>query len=106
MSQTPTRFSGPQQLTGAPVTQYTTPGSSIAVVRCFHVSNPSGGNIGLTLSIGADAAAVRLYDAYPIVPGAQDLFCYHPLAAAEIIQAWASSAGVLVLEISGDLRTP
>lgn len=107
MSSTPTRFSGPQQLSNAAATIYTTPAASIAEVTCIHVSNPSGSTVGLTMSIGADAAGVRIYDDFPIGANtAQDLFCEHPLVAGEIIQAFADTAGVLVVELSGNLRVP
>lgn len=106
MASTPTRFSGPQQLTGSATTQYTCPAASIAVVRCIHVSNPSSSPVGLTVSIGADAAATRIYDAFAVAQGAQDLFCYYPLAAGEEMQAFASTTATLTLTISGDLRTP
>lgn len=106
MATNPKRLSGPSPLTNAAVTQYTTPAATKTIIRCIHVNNPTGGNIGLTMSIGADAAGDRIYDAYPIVPGAQDLFCYHVLEATEIIQAFASTTGVLVVEMDGEERTP
>lgn len=107
MSSTPTRIIGPAQLTGAAATLYTTPASTITVLRHIHVSNPSGVAIGLTMSIGADAAGTRLFDGFSIPAGSeQDFFFYIPLAAAEIVQGFASTASVLVITAGADVRTP
>ena len=55
------------------------------------------------MSIGADAAATRLFDAYTIAAGAVlDHFCYYVVEAAEIIQALAGTNNVLTLTIDGD----
>lgn len=96
------RFSGPAQLSNAAATKYTCPASTVGVVRRMRVSNPGAVAVNFTLSIGADAAGTRLYDAVSI-PAAGSLDIYGPfsLAAAEIIQAFASVASVLVLEIDG-----
>jgi hypothetical protein len=55
------------------------------------------------MSIGADAAGVRIFDAYSIAAGAVlDHFCYYVLAAAEVIQALAGTTNILTLTIDGD----
>ena len=101
-----TRFSGPAQVSNAAATKYTVPAASLAVIRHIHVQNPSGSAVTFTLSIGADAAAVRLFDAYSIAAGAVlDHFCYYAVSAAEIIQAFAGTNNVLTLTIDGDLVT-
>lgn len=97
------RLYGPAQLTNAAADLYTVPAGRKALVRHIHVQNPSGGAVNFTLSIGADAAAVRLFDARPIAAGdALDFYCYLPLAAAEKFQGFGSTTLVLVIEISGD----
>lgn len=99
----PKRLHGPAQVSNAAADKYTVPASTLTVVRHIHVSNPSGSAVTFTLSIGADAAAVRLFDAYSIAANSiLDHPCYYPLAAAEKIQALAGTNNVLVLTISGD----
>jgi len=97
------RFRGPSQLTNAAVTQYTVPANRRSCVRHIHVSNPSAGAVTLTLSIGADAAAVRIFDAFSIAANSVlDHFCKYDLEAAEIIQAFAGTTLILVITIDGD----
>lgn len=106
MAVTPLRLAGPAQLSAAAATKYTVPASTKTVVRHIHVQNPSGSAVTFTMSIGADAAGTRIYDAFSIAAGAVlDVFCYYVIEAAEIIQAFAGSASVLVLTIDGDQRT-
>lgn len=106
MATTSKRFSGPAQVSNAAATKYTCPAATVAVVRRIRVSNPSINPVQFTLSIGADAAGTRMYDNVPVLP-CQSLDLYGPfsLAAAEIIQAFASSNNVLVLEIDGTETT-
>ncbi len=111
MSNKRIRITGPAQLSGAAATKYTVPAGQRLTIRHIHAENPSGGPVGFTMSIGADAAGTRLYDAYSI-PGAAagvsnsilDQFCYYVLEAGEIVQAWASSAATLTLTIDGELE--
>jgi hypothetical protein len=106
MAKTPLRFSGPAQLTGTAATQYTTPSATKSIVRHIHVSNPSGSAVTLTISIGTDAAAKRVFDAFSVAAGTVlDHFCYYVLETTEIIQAFAGTASVLVLTIDGDQLT-
>jgi hypothetical protein len=100
-------MSGPALLTGAAATKYTTPGSTITVLQHIHVENPTAGAIGFTLSIGADAAGTRLYDNFTIAGGAVlDQFCKYVLNPADIVQAFASVAGVATLTLDGQELTP
>ena len=97
------RLYGPAQLTNAAVDTYEVPAGRRALVRHIHISNPSAAAVDLTLSVGADAAAARLFDGYPIpADDVYDWYGYLPLAAAEKIQALGSTTLVLVIEISGD----
>ena len=98
------RIVGPGQLTNASVTKYTVVAGQRVVVRHIHVSNPSAAAVDLTLSIGADAAGVRIFDGYSIAADSVlDHFCYYVLEAAEIIAAQASTTLVLTLTIDGDV---
>ncbi len=101
------RLFGPAQLTNAAATKYTAPGSGgSAQIKRMRVSNPTGGAVTFTLSIGADAAGTRLYDAVS-VPAGSGLDIYGPfnLAASEIVQSLAGSNSALVLEIDGTETT-
>lgn len=100
-------MAGPAQVSNAAATKYTVPASTIAVVRSVHIQNPSASAVTFTLSIGADAAGTRLYDAYSIPANtALEIFVYWVLAAAEIIQALAGTNNILTLTIDGEERTP
>ncbi len=98
------RLHGPALVTNAAATKYTVPAATKTIVRLIHVFNPSGSAVTFTLSIGADAAGTRIFDAYSIPAGSPNPYpwCYHVLEAAEIIQAFAGTTNVLVLTIDGD----
>lgn len=101
------RLHGPAQLSNAAATKYTVPASTKTIVRHIHVSNPGTTAVNFTLSIGADAAAVRIFDAYTIPAGSvYDHFCYYILEAAEIIQSFGSVNNQLDLTINGDESIP
>lgn len=103
MARIPTRFSGPALLSNAAATKYTVSASEKVIVRHVHVQNPTGAAVTFTMSIGADAAATRLFDAYSIAAGAVfDHFCYYIVDAAEIIQAYAGTNNVMTLTMDGD----
>lgn len=102
MAETHKRLFGPSQLTNAAATQYTVPASTKTLVRHIHVSNPSASAVTFTLSVGADAAATRLFDAYSIAAGGVlDFYPFLVLGATEIIQALAGTTLTLVIEASG-----
>lgn len=97
------RLHGPALLTNAAATKYTVPALTKTIVRHIHVQNPSGSAVTFTMSIGTDAAAVRIFDAYSIGSGVVlDHFCYYVVDAAEIIQAFAGTTNVMTLTIDGD----
>lgn len=98
-----TRMAGPAQVATGPATIYTVPALTKAIIRHIHVQNPSGSAVTFTLSIGADAAGTRLFDAFSI--GANqilDHFCYYVMAPAEILQAAAGTNNTLVITVDGD----
>jgi hypothetical protein len=105
MARTPKRLYGPTALTAAAATKYTVPALTKTVIRHIHVENTSAGAVTFTMSIGADAAGTRLFDAYSIAAGAVfDWYPYMIMDAAEILQALASNT-VPVLTIFGDELT-
>lgn len=98
-----TRLAGPAQVSNAAATKFTVSANEKVVVRHIHVQNPSGSAVTFTASIGADAAGVRIFDAYSI--GANqvlDHFCFYILDATEIFQAFAGTNNILVLTIDGE----
>lgn len=105
----PLRLAGPAQVTNAAATKYTVPAGTKTVVRHIHVQNPSGTAATFTLSIGADAAATRVIDAFSIPAAAAgvtanvvDWYVYYVLEVGEIIQALSATNLVLTLTIDGD----
>jgi hypothetical protein len=106
MPRTPKRLHGPALVTNAAATKYTVPAVTKTIIRHIHVQNPTGGAVTFTLSIGADAAAVRIFDALSLPAGTPfEHFCYYVLEAAEVIQALAGTTNVLTLTIDGDEYT-
>lgn len=98
-----TRMAGPAQVSNAAATKYTVPAGRLGILRHVHVQNPSAAAVTFTMSIGADAAGTRLFDAYTIGAGqVLDHWCYYVLTAAEIIQAFAGTNNILTLTIDGD----
>jgi hypothetical protein len=105
MSTKNVRLAGPALLTNAAATKYTTPASTVTIVQHIHVQNPTGAAV--TMSIGADAAATRLYDAFSIAAGGVlDTFCKYVLNAGDTIQALAGTTNVMTLTIDGQELTP
>jgi len=98
-----TRLAGPAQVSNAAATKYTVPALTKTIVRHIHVQNPSGSAVTFTMSIGADAAATRIFDAYSIAANSVfDHYCYYVLSTTEIIQALAGTNNILTLTIDGD----
>jgi hypothetical protein len=109
MARIPKRLYGPAQIATGPATVYTVPAVTKTILRQFHVSNPSASPVTLTISIGADAAATRLWSTYSIPAAAagvsdsvRDIFVYIPMEAAEILQLSAGTNNILVIVITGD----
>jgi len=97
------RMAGPLQLANSAATLYTVASGRRGIVRHIHLTNPTGGALTFTISIGTDAAAKRIFDAVSIAAGGEkDHYCYYPLEAAEVVQGFASAATSVVCTISGD----
>lgn len=96
------RLVGPAQLGTTPATLYTVPTGFQATARRIWANNPTGSPVGLTLSIGADAAGTRLLDDHSIPAGEDlDISQEHNLSAGEVIQAYADTGSALVLMVDG-----
>lgn len=99
------RLFGPLQISNAATTRYTVPASTKALIRHVRISNPSGSPVTFTMTIGADAAAVRLYDAFSIAANTiRDDWMHQPLEAAEIVQTNAGTNNILVVSVGGEER--
>lgn len=112
MARTAKRLAGPALVTNAAATKYTVPALTKTIIRQIHVQNPSGSVVTFTLSIGADAAGTRLFDAFAIPAAASgvtasvfDHYCYMVVDAAEIVQAFAGTNNILTLTLYGDELT-
>ncbi len=102
MADTTKRLAGPSQLANSATTIYTVPGSTSAVIRMIHFSNPTVADKTVTMSIGADAAATRIFDAFTIPAGSVFGYpCHIAMATAEIVQASASAVTSVVVVLSG-----
>jgi hypothetical protein len=104
------RVYGPAAVATGPATVYTVPASTRTIVRHIHLQNPSGSIVTFSLSVGADAAGTRLWDAFSVPAAAageresvKDFFVYLPLEATEVIQLKAGTNNILVITINGDV---
>jgi hypothetical protein len=109
MPRTAKRLYGPAQIATGPTTVYTVPAGTKTIIRQIHISNPSGAAVTFTLSVGADAAATRLWQTYSIPAAAagvtdsvRDIFMYLIMDAAEILTLSAGTNNTLVIVITGD----
>jgi hypothetical protein len=99
----PKRLYGPAQLAAAAATVYTVPASRLTVVRNIHIVNATAADLTFTISIGADAAATRIFSAQ--TAAAEDVFdSFAPfvLNAGDVLQAFASAAASLTITINGE----
>lgn len=103
MARTWKRLAGPALVTNAAATKYTCPALTKTIIRHIHLQNPSGSPVTFTMSIGADAAGVRIFDAYTLAAGTPyDFFGYWVVDAAEIVQALAGTTNILTLTLNGE----
>lgn len=106
MASTPKRLFGPAALTNAAATKYTVPAVTKTVIRHIHLSNPTASAVPVTISVGADAAGTRIFDAYSLPAGSTyDWWGYLVMDVGEVVQALAGTTGVIVATINGDERT-
>lgn len=98
------RIYGPAQLPDSATTLYTAPTGMRTVIRHIHAINPTGTARDISLSIGTDAAATRIYDGKPIAAGGLEELrrgAEYTLEAGEVLQGFASAASSIVLVVDG-----
>jgi len=97
------RLYGPAQLGTSAADLYTVPANTRTTIRRIFANNPSGSPVDFTLSIGADAAATRIYDSRNIPAGGDINEMAHdrPLEAGEKIQGFVGTAGTVTLTVDG-----
>lgn len=96
------RHFGPALLTDSAADLLVVPAGFRARIVSTRASNPSGASVDLTLSIGTDATAARIYDGYPVAAdGILDDRTPYDVAAGEKVQGFASSADALNLTLAG-----
>lgn len=101
----------PKRLRHGPIdstaeTVYTVPASTRTIVRHIHVQNPGPTAATFTLSIGADGATTRIFDAVSIPANDYlDHWCYYVLEATEVMDADSSVDDLMILTIDGDEYT-
>lgn len=91
MAKTIKRIFGPAQVATGPATVFTSPALTKTRIKFLWLNNPSVSPITISVSIGADAAATRLWDAYSI-----------PAKAAGVTDSWRSYFVDIILE-PGDI---
>jgi hypothetical protein len=103
------RLAGPALLANAAATIYTVPANTKAIIKNIWVSNPTGVVHNFTISVGADAAATRIYSTYSIPAAAAGVtgsivkdWVMIVMEAGEILQAYADAAATLVIMVDGE----
>src|SRR5512144_380492 len=92
------RLAGSLTLGTSAATLFTSCGRSI--IQEIHVSNPSGAPVDLTVSVGADAAAGRLFDGLAIMADSERSFRFMlPLENGEVMEAFAGTDAVLNITV-------
>lgn len=107
MPVTKKRLYGPAQLPNTTGTRYTVPASTKTKINLMEFSNPTGGAVTITFSIGADAAGTRLRDVYSIPAGS--VYTIYPgyiMDAGEVLAIHASAATSIVCSVHGEESTP
>lgn len=96
------RIIGPRHLPASAETLYTVPSGRRCTLQNIWASNPSGSPVDISLSIGTDAAATRIFDDHPVL-GDNVLYrrrgADYVLEAGEVIQGFADTASTVVLMV-------
>lgn len=97
------RLAGPIALTASATTIYTVPALTTTTVRNIHINNESALAATVALSIGTDGAGKRFLGPNLSIAAnsSYDWSGLLILAAAEIVQAYASAITSLTVTISG-----
>lgn len=101
MSDVGKREYGPAAMANGAAADLFTVGAYTLHVRHIHILNTTAGALTATLSIGADGAATRFLDAYPIpAKGTYDWSGFMPMDTGEKMQGFGSGAGLTII-VSG-----
>lgn len=96
------RLAGPLALANAAATIYTTPAATTTIIRAIRVVNETATAASFTFSIGVDGAGTRIWYQHSVYLGDEFEWTGNMvLAAAEVIQAFASLATTLTITMSG-----
>lgn len=96
------RLVGPKQLENTTTTQYTVPTNVRTKLKSVWISNPTGGSVDVTASVGADAAGTRFLDGYPVAADeVVQFFNVATMEDGEILAMHASAATSLVAVVDG-----
>lgn len=102
MADTLKRMVGPIHLTTSAATYYTVPAATVATIRAIHLLNHTGGNVTVSMSIGADSTGTRLLSSEPISGNSTfDWTGTLVMAAGEILQIFASATNSITAVVSG-----
>ena len=97
------RLAGPMLVDLTDELIYTVPAVTKTIVRHIHYVNATAAAVTLTISVGADTAANRIFDAYSVAAGAViDFYPLLVLEAAETLRAHASADDTTTLTINGE----
>lgn len=109
MARIATRLVGPAAFATSTATLYTVAAAQQVIIRQIHISNPAGTPYTFTICVGADAAALRIFNAFQIPAAAAgvtasvfDWYGYLVLTAAEILTGFASNVAV-TYTVMGDV---
>jgi hypothetical protein len=102
MADTAARLDGPEAIGTAEETLITVAGATTAIIRNIHIANTSAAGATFKMSIGADAAATRLFsDVRVEAYSAFDWSGFLVLGTGETLRAQSGTADVLTCTISG-----
>jgi hypothetical protein len=94
---------GTQQLTAVAATLYTVAANRRGIIRHIHFFNADVVARKVTVSLGVDAAATRIFDGFSIGPASGfDYYCFHVLNAADVIQGFADIAAKVTITAGGE----
>lgn len=97
---------GPNQLSNAAATVYTVPASTTTVIRCIIITNTDSTARNVFISIGTDAAGTQIVGGLSVAANTVEVIdCDIPLSAAEVIQAYATTANVVNVTFGGFTKT-
>ncbi len=94
---TPVRLAGPANVSASATTIYTVPADIRTTLAYFEVSNPTGGALTFTLSIGSDSAANRIYNTTVKANERLTVRCMYVLLDGEVIQVSGGTSLVVVV---------